>query len=62
MELWDLLYYFNELFKGFPLSSAVYFEVVAKTDALSVLCLFVECPGNAPNGAPTSPKSIGRIV
>ena len=42
--------------------SEEFFPLVAKIDALSIVCLFAECPDNAPNGAPTSPESIDRIA
>ena len=35
---------------------------ITKIDALFVICLFIEFLGNAPNGALTSPKSLGRIA
>ena len=38
--------------RGNPLKSLF---AVAKINALSIICLFVECLGNTPNGSLTSP-------
>lgn len=62
LELWDLLNYSKNLFRGFLLSAMAPFVVAAKIDALSIVYLFTECLGNATNCAPTSPKSIGHIA
>ena len=38
--------------------AVVSFAVAAEIDALFVVCLFAECPDNAPNGALISPMAI----